>query len=267
MKDKNRYRGLAFFFVLAITLLFPLIIYGFQYVYAVVHHSLSEVLPFLDDLSEAAEIDWFELFLTALFAFLAACAGSASEKICPTREGVRYLAAAVLSALMTAVEAVLLFRWLRDLSIPDHQRWFTLQIIIAQVSYTAAMAAQFRSSGTLAMIFRRKYAAVFAERKTETQYTSCAYVKLNRPLVKPDHSFDSKKVLTMTEAVCKAVPSYAAVENKIILSMRLEHLKALYNADLSLFPEEQGKVRIVCRTYEEVSVPVEMVTMLREVKL
>ena len=160
-------RRAAWLLIAVVTLVFPVGVYALEVGYGVVSAQVSEKMPFIETVSELLELDWWEILFTLFYFGLIGLINRTSERISPSREGGRYFLAGCVSALLLVGEVIAYLALTGHPEIPYVLRHILLCVAVAQFSFTLAMANSFRIHGRLAMLFRKKCAALFAANNAE----------------------------------------------------------------------------------------------------
>lgn len=245
--DTQKKRTGACLLTALVTVLFPLIFYLFYLLWTRITGFVSAYIPFLEKATDFLDIDWLDAILPLIFGALVSLVNMSSEKICPSREGARYLVMGIVSALMTIAEFVLSFAVLARRDGEELQAYILFLVGCAQFSYTVAMFVTFRKHGRLAMVFRKKYAMVFIAKNAQGQEVCCAVARRRKSVIRSDNSIDTDTLMNMTAEACRQLPAYAAMPGKKVVPCRLEHLYAVFGTQIELRPDDSTGMTSIIR--------------------
>ena len=269
-QNTQKKRTAACLVTVLVTVLFPAIVYLFYLLWLRITGLVSAYIPFLEKASDFLDIDWLDVLLPLIFGAAVSLVSTSSEKICPSREGARYLVMGAVSAVMTVAEFVISFAVLRNREGQELAAFILFLVGCAQFSYTVAMFVTFRKSGRLAMIFRKKYAIVFVAKDAHGQEVCCAVIRSRKSLVRSDGSIDTDTLFKMTSEVCRQLPAYAAMPGKKVVPCRLEHIKALYSTQIELCPNDStGNISVLRHDFVNghmEPIAIEVINGLKEIK-
>ena len=153
-KNSGGNRVAAIIVFIIITLCVPVFLYFINVILAGICDFLNTHLPsalvtvlsFLLDGDEIAGTIINPLITAVVLYFLV----DVDEKICPSREGLRYLCGILLSVVMLILE----IRYFIETSTDDTTASIAMSVLISQGIYILMLARLFRTKGTLAMVFK-----------------------------------------------------------------------------------------------------------------
>ena len=179
------------------------------------------MLSFLIDGESIADEILNPLLTALIFYFLV----DVVEKICPSREGLRYLCGILLSAAMLIIE----IRYFLRTSTNDTTASIAMTVLISQGIYILMLARLFYSKGTLSMLFRRKNMVVFMGGDDLSRIKGYAVVKCSRPIVNSKGEVDWRTLDKMFYAVWKSSEEFYKSEYKYAFPCRSEGINAIYD--------------------------------------
>ena len=228
-KDGSGNRTLAIIVFLILTLSVPFVIYFINIILTAITgflnthlpSALRTVLAFLID-GESIADEILNPLITALFLYFLV---DVVEKICPSREGLRYLCGILLSAAMLIIE----IRYFLRTSTDDSTASIAMTVMISQGIYTIMLARLFHSKGTLSMLLRRKNMVVFMAGDDLSAIKGYAVVKCARPIVNSKGEVDWRTLDKMFDAVWKSSEEFYKSKYKFAFPCRREGINAIYN--------------------------------------
>lgn len=228
-KNSSGNRTLAIIVFLILTLSVPFVIYFINIILTAITgflnthlpSALRTVLAFLIDGESIADEILNPLLTALIFYFLV----DVVEKICPSREGLRYLCGILLSAAMLIIE----IRYFLRTSTNDTTASIAMTVLISQGIYILMLARLFHSKGTLSMLFRRKNMVVFMGGDDLSRIKGYAVVKCSRPIVNSKGEVDWRTLDKMFYAVWKSSEEFYKSEYKYAFPCRSEGINAIYD--------------------------------------
>lgn len=228
-KNSSGNRTLAIIVFLILTLSVPFVIYFINIILTAITgflnthlpSALRKVLSFLIDGESIADEILNPLLTALIFYFLV----DVVEKICPSREGLRYLCGILLSAAMLIIE----IRYFLRTSTNDTTASIAMTVLISQGIYILMLARLFHSKGTLSMLFRRKNMVVFMGGDDLSRIKGYAVVKCSRPIVNSKGEVDWRTLDKMFYAVWKSSEEFYKSEYKYAFPCRSEGINAIYD--------------------------------------
>ena len=228
-KNSSGNRTLAIIVFLILTLSVPFVIYFINIILTAITgflnthlpSALRNVLSFLIDGESIADEILNPLLTALIFYFLV----DVVEKICPSREGLRYLCGILLSAAMLIIE----IRYFLRTSTNDTTASIAMTVLISQGIYILMLARLFHSKGTLSMLFRRKNMVVFMGGDDLSRIKGYAVVKCSRPIVNSKGEVDWRTLDKMFYAVWKSSEEFYKSEYKYAFPCRSEGINAIYD--------------------------------------
>ena len=272
-KNSSGNRTLAIIVFLILTLSVPFVIYFINIILTAITgflnthlpSALRKVLSFLIDGESIADEILNPLLTALIFYFLV----DVVEKICPSREGLRYLCGILLSAAMLIIE----IRYFLRTSTNDTTASIAMTVLISQGIYILMLARLFHSKGTLSMLFRRKNMVVFMGGDDLSRIKGYAVVKCSRPIVNSKGEVDWRTLDKMFYAVWKSSEEFYKSEYKYAFPCRSEGINAIYDCYIEF---EKGSYMDLDHSIRNLrypqngkagSFPLDIVNTLKQVKI
>lgn len=272
-KNSSGNRTLAIIVFLILTLSVPFVIYFINIILTAITgflnthlpSALRKVLSFLIDGESIADEILNPLLTALIFYFLV----DVVEKICPSREGLRYLCGILLSAAMLIIE----IRYFLRTSTNDTTASIAMTVLISQGIYILMLARLFHSKGTLSMLFRRKNMVVFMGGDDLSRIKGYAVVKCSRPIVNSKGEVDWRTLGKMFYAVWKSSEEFCKSEYKYAFPCRSEGINAIYDCYIEFekgsymdFDHSIRNLRYL-QNGKAGSFPLDIVNTLKQVKI
>lgn len=261
-------RFLAIIVFLLVTLGVPFFLFAINIILTIIGSFLADhlgstmnIVGFFFDGSFIAE-NILNPLVTAMILYLLIVV---AEKICPSREGLRYFFGIIISAVMTVLE----FFFFTHVTLNEVLADIAYQVIISQIIYTGYMIFYFRVSGSLSMLVRRKYVVVFMGGNEKENLIGFAAAKCGRSIIGKSGKLDEERLDRMYRSVNGMFDGYDKMAYKYAYPCRIEHIKALYHCYIELGDSSGNNVRkrvVMLDAGKEESIPMDIVNMLKQVK-
>ena len=259
-KNSGGNRVAAIIVFIIITLCVPVFLYFINVILAGICDFLNTHLPsalvtvlsFLLDGDEIAGTIINPLITAVVLYFLV----DVDEKICPSREGLRYLCGIILSVIML---------------IPS----IAMSVLVSQGIYIIMLARLFHTKGTLAMVlkglFGGKNIVIFMGGDNLDRIKGYAVAKCRKPIIDSKGQVDAITLNRMVSEVEYSDKGFMGTKYKFAFPCRIEGISAVYNYYVEF--KERGKwvpdydIEVhYLPNGQEGSFPLEIVNTLKTVK-
>lgn len=274
-KNSGGNRAAAIIVFIIITLCVPVFLYFINVILSGICSFLNTHLPsalvtvlsFLLDGDEIAGTIINPLITAVVLYFLV----DVDEKICPSREGLRYLCGIILSVIMLILE----FRYFIKTSTDDTTASIAMSVLVSQGIYIIMLARLFHTKGTLAMVlkglFGGKNIVVFMGGDNLDRIKGYAVAKCRKPIIDSKGQIDSITLRNMAGAVQLSDTAFQLAEYRFAFPCRIEGVNAVYKCYVELKKRSKWGVDYDEEIHylpngQEGSFPLEIVNTLKTVK-